>query len=265
MLDREILDLMPKRIQVTTSEDEADSSANILLDDALAREVGKGIRPPTVRVWRHTAVRGLVVSKRDAAGEAGERAVQLMADEGCPIIVRHTGGTAVPHGEGVLNLSFLLPRQTQQVSTDSYYQLLCQPLLDWLRGMGLTEVATGALPGSYCDGNYNVLVDGQKLVGTAQAWRGGLAGTASKHPGYVLAHACIVIDVDFAWATAAINRFYSEIGDPYRVEEATSTSLLALLRRHRLATDYDARCAQRDLVRFLQRYYTEQGIQVDLS
>ncbi len=113
------------------------------------------------------------------------------------------------------------------MTTDDYYRLLCIPLIGWLRSLGI-EASTGALPGSYCDGNYNVLCGGKKLVGTAQAWRGGLAGMASRHPGYVLAHASIVIAYDLKLATERINRFYTLAGNPYRVEEETSTSLVQL-------------------------------------
>ncbi|MFB5188856.1 lipoate--protein ligase family protein [Alicyclobacillus fastidiosus] len=257
----ELLTLMPSNIEINTGEDPSDALHNILLDDEWAREVGREERLPTVRVWRHAPVQGLVVSKRDVAGAKGEAAMQVMAGLGWPIFVRPTGGTAVPHGAGVLNFSLLLPRTQEKASTDAYYRLLCQPMLDWFAGLGL-DATTGAVPGSYCDGNYNVLVDGLKLVGTAQAWRGGIAGTKSRHPGYVLAHACIVIDVDMAEATEVINRFYEEVGDDYRVDARTSTSLAEVLRQKHIEEAYDAQMAQTDFVRFLERYYANANLDV---
>ncbi|WP_236026330.1 lipoate--protein ligase family protein [Alicyclobacillus suci] len=261
MIQEHLLTLMPPSIELNTGEDSSDAMRNILLDDEWAREVGRQERMPTVRVWRHAPVRGLVVSKRDVAGPKGEVAMATMDRLGWPIFVRPTGGTAVPHGPGVLNFSLLFPRIKDKVTTDAYYQLLCQPMLDWFTSMNLVAT-TGAVPGSYCDGNYNVLVDGKKVVGTAQAWRGGLAGTKSRHPGYVLAHACIVVDVDMMEATDVINRFYEEVGDPYRVDASTSTSLADVLSEVRPGQTYSATTAQKDFVTFLERYYRSAGIVV---
>lgn len=263
MLGDTELALMPPKLEISTEELWAEPERNILLDDDWAREVAAGRRLPTVRVWRHAPVQGLVVSKRDVAGERGIAAMTEMAHRGWTIFQRPTGGTAVPHESGVLNLSLLLPRTSQKVSTDGYYRLLCQPIIDWLADMGLAA-ATGDLPGSYCDGNYNVLVDGQKLVGTAQAWRGGLAGAASRHPGYVLAHACIVINVPLAAATEAINQLYAAVDNPYRVDAATSTSLAQCLMRHGLPT-LDSAAAQTAFSRFLQTYYEAQGLHVQMA
>ncbi|WAH38099.1 lipoate--protein ligase family protein [Alicyclobacillus dauci] len=263
-MDKSTLELMPKVIELNNGEQWNDAERNILLDDEWAREVGRESRLPTVRLWRHAPVQGLVVSKRDVAGDQGQLAMESMAKTGWPIIVRPTGGTAVPHGSGVLNLSMLFPRRAEKATTDAFYRLLCQPMIDWLKSMGM-NATTGALPGSYCDGNYNVLVDGKKLVGTAQAWRGGLAGTASRHPGYVLAHACIMVDVDLAQATDAINRFYSEVGDPYRVDASTSTTLRHLVRTHGIANEYTAAMAQTDFTQFLKTYYEGQGITVQMA
>lgn len=264
MIEQEIPARMPKQIEINTGELWSDPTRNVLLDDEWAKAVGREQRLPTVRLWRHAPMQGLVVSKRDVAGERGEQAMRTMDAEGWPIIVRPTGGTAVPHGAGVLNLSLLLPRRQQKASTDAYYHLLCQPIIDWLNSIGLSAY-TGALPGSYCDGNYNVLVDGKKLVGTAQAWRGGLAGTSSRHPGYVLAHACIMVDVNLATATEAMNRFYALIGDAYRVDLTTSTTLSELLRQHGINEAYSAASAQVLFASFLRKYYEQQGCDVRIS
>lgn len=264
MLGEQERTLMPQTIELNTGEYWENAERNILLDDEWAREVGAGVRAPTVRVWRHAAVQGLVVSRRDVAGENGSDAMALMAKQHWPIFVRPTGGTAVPHGSGVLNLSLLLPRTREKASTDTYYRLLCQPIIDWLEHLGLTA-STGDMPGSYCDGNYNVIARGKKLVGTAQAWRGGLAGTASRHPGYIVAHACIMIDVNLEEATQAINRFYEAVGDPYRVDASTSTTLQRCLRDLDGTTTYTAAMAQADFSRFLQKYYLAQGVNVQMA
>ncbi|GLG01435.1 protein ligase [Alicyclobacillus hesperidum subsp. aegles] len=248
--------LLPTELDIVTDEFAEHPLNNILYDDEIAKQVAQGARRPTVRVWRHAPVQGLVVSRRDVAGANGEFAMAAMADEGWPIFVRSTGGTAVPHGSGMLNMSIIFPRQHEKATTDAYYRLLCQPLIDWFVHLGLSA-STGEVPGSYCDGGYNVQVDGKKIVGTAQAWRGGLAGTTSRHPGYVLAHACIAIDLDIGAAISAINRFYGYAGAAIDVQPETASTL-----EERLQRPFDSAKAKRSLVDFLGSYLTTQGVNV---
>jgi octanoyl-[GcvH]:protein N-octanoyltransferase len=214
----------PARLEIEWIDDVEHPQANMDLDPQLGTDVASGRRPPLIRLWRAAKHRGIGVSRKDVATEAGQRAMQSLIQDGYSVVVRQTGGTAVPQGEGVLHVSYLFPRLPYTVTTDDYYRMLCGPIIEWLGTHGC-RATTGELPGSYCDGKYNVLVNEQKLVGTAQAWRGGLAGMKSARPGYILAHACIVVDVDMEWATGLINRFYEEAGNPYRVDASTSTTL----------------------------------------
>ncbi|MCL6488621.1 MAG: lipoate--protein ligase family protein [Alicyclobacillus mali] len=217
--------LWPREVEVLVEEVLASPLDNILHDDEIGQQVAHRDRIPVLRVWRHLPVTGLVVSRRDVGGQAGQQAVARMASEGWPLFVRSTGGTAVPHGEGMLNLSLIFPRQAEGATTDRYYRILCQPLVEWLRALGLAAEMTD-VPGAYCDGNYNVAIGGRKVVGTAQAWRGGLAGMSSRHPGYVLAHGCISISPDLDAAIAAIQRFYRYAErDDVRVERDKATTL----------------------------------------
>ncbi|GGJ08634.1 hypothetical protein GCM10010885_17200 [Alicyclobacillus cellulosilyticus] len=201
---------------------------NVDLDVRLGGEVARGLRPPLARVWRAAPEPGLAVSLRDLATAQAQAAADRLRGEGWLVVVRNTGGTAVPQGDGVLHFSLILPRTRRSGSTDAYYRLLTEVLIAWLAGYGV-EAATGPLPGSYCDGQYNVVVGGRKLIGTAQSWRGGLAGMASGHPGYILAHACIMIDVDLVSGTRLINRFYAEAGLPDRVRAEASVCLRDLV------------------------------------
>ena len=228
-----------------------DPARNMERDATLGQMVAEGDRPPTIRLWRSGIAPGIAVSARDVAGPRGEAARQALLREGIDVVVRQTGGTAVPQGEGVLHVSWLWPRTRVSVSIDAAYQLLCHPLVGWLQALGV-EATIGPLPGSYCDGRHNVLASGRKLAGTAQAWRGGLAGVASARPGYVLAHACLMVDVDFAQATAWINHFYEEAGDAYRVDPGTSVDLRHLLPRR--FTNMSARDANVDSLESLRDF-----------
>jgi octanoyl-[GcvH]:protein N-octanoyltransferase len=219
--------LWPIDTEVQWIDDIEDSAHNLELEVILGQAVGRGEIRPLVRIWRSALAPGIGVSRRDVASEQGEQALDKLKHDGWDVVVRTTGGTAVPQGPGVVHLSYLFPREHRKVTTDAYYRLLCLPLIDWLGTLGL-KATTGALAGSYCDGTYNILVGGKKLVGTAQAWRGGLAGVSSNRPGYILAHACLVVDVDMVAAATRINRFYAAAGNDYRVDAATSTTLRTL-------------------------------------
>lgn len=216
--------LWPENVVADTLELD-DPNDNILLDDQLAASIARSERPPLLRIWQHSAPDGLVVSRRDVATQAGQWAREQLAVEGCPVFVRSTGGTAVPHGRGMLNLSLLFPRVAHPgATTDAYYRLLCQPLLDWLNELG-GRGEIGDLPGSYCDGHYNVLLGGRKLVGTAQTWKGGLAGISTHKPGYIVAHACISVYIEVPRAIANINRFYELSHQSFRALPETAVSL----------------------------------------
>jgi octanoyl-[GcvH]:protein N-octanoyltransferase len=248
--------LLPEELEFTFLEALDNGQYNTDLDIQLGQAVAHGEAKPLVRLWRSAHAPGIGVSKKDVASPAGRAAAEALRAEGWDVVVRQTGGTAVPQGDGVLHLSFILPRQSAGATTDAYYRLLCKPLLAWLGEYGLAA-STGELPGSYCDGTYNVLVGGRKLVGTAQAWRGGLAGLASRHPGYVLAHACITVDLDIGAAIDQINHFYALAGQDYRVQPDTSVTLRQLLPERLSGADAadNAKSVALELASFIRQYY----------
>ncbi len=140
------------------------------------------------------------------------------------VLVRASGGGLVPLGPGLLNLS-LVWRVDDAAggvpsNTDAIYRALCEELAAALARLGITS-APQAVEGSFCDGRFNLAVDGRKLVGTAQSWRR-IAGKL-----VVLAHAVIVVDADPQQLTLATNVFESELGSArrYRAEALSSVSL----------------------------------------
>ncbi|MGN5100893.1 lipoyl protein ligase domain-containing protein [Aeromonas veronii] len=120
---------------------------------------------PRAHLWQ--APQCLIVTRKDTRLPHYEAACQQLAAEGWPVHVRDSGGTAVPHGAGILNLSLLLPRTTTDLA--HYYRLLGAPLLTLLAEYGL-EGSYDFVPGSFCDGQYNLVIGGRKITGTAQRW-----------------------------------------------------------------------------------------------
>jgi lipoate-protein ligase A len=80
--------------------------ANLALEEALARQIGGGKSPPTLRLWRN----------RNAAiiGENQSASLELNLDAcrelGVEVVRRFTGGGAVYHDLGNLNYSICAPR-----------------------------------------------------------------------------------------------------------------------------------------------------------
>ena len=203
-----------------------DPEARLARDAVLGEAVARADSLPTFRLWQNR--RALVVSRRESRLERFEAASQRLAQEGWPVLVRDSGGGAVPHGEGILHLSLALPRGDAPVfSIEALYRALCKPLRIALGGLGI-ETGLGAVPGAFCDGRFNLVHRGRKLAGTAQRWRGGPAGTGVIG-GYALAHALLVVDHDLSAANAALNRFYALVGSDQRVDPCASTTVRACL------------------------------------
>ena len=157
---------------------------------------------------RYTLLPGWAAARDAAAGE---------------LQVRSSGGGLVPQGPGVWNLSLVwaAPSATP-VETTAVYLALCAELAAAFATLGI--VATPQpVTGSFCDGRFNLAVDGRKLVGTAQAWRR-MAGRP-----VVLAHAVVVVDADPALLTAQANAFEAALGTDarYRADALTSVAIAA--------------------------------------
>ena len=203
-----------------------DPEARLARDVALGEAMARADSLPTFRLWQNR--RALVVSRRESRLQRFEAASLRLAQEGWPVLVRDSGGGAVPHGEGILHLSLVLPRSDAPAfSIEALYRALCKPLRIALGGLGI-ETDLGAVPGAFCDGRFNLIHRGRKLAGTAQRWRGGPAG-AGAIGGYVLAHALLVVDHDLAAANAALNRFYALARSDRRVDPHASTTVRACL------------------------------------
>ena len=168
-------------------------------------------------VWRtHQSL----IAPSLATNAAGfEAAAREMSSRGWPVHVRDTGGDITPQSPGVVNVSsaFVIER-TPEVSIRATYERFCAPLLAFLDILGF-EAYLASVEGAFCDGAYNIVIDGKKLAGTAQRWR--LVRMCDGRPGIaVLAHAAILADADIAAGVAETNRFYRLTGVDRTVDPA---------------------------------------------
>lgn len=209
----------------------------------VARAPAEEKHAPIFRLWRSTPA--IIASNADTRLPHFDFAVQRLTQQGWPVAVRDTGGTAIPNGPGVVNLSFFIARnEPSTLSIDAVYRLICDPIIETLAHWGV-RAQMGAVDDAFCDGRYNIVAGGRKIAGTAQAWRGGSGGT----PGYILAHAALFVDIDAIAATNIVNRFYYLAGSDLRFDPAAATCLRARMARdpedHGLDADLSIRVCSR--------------------
>ncbi|WP_323941710.1 lipoyl protein ligase domain-containing protein [Aeromonas hydrophila] len=173
-------------------------------------------RQPRAHLWQ--APQCLIVTRKDIRLPRYQAACEQLAVEGWPVHVRDSGGTAVPHGAGILNLSLMLPRTTTDLA--HYYRLLGAPLLALLGEYGLAG-SYDFVPGSFCDGQYNLVIGGRKVTGTAQRW----LAPGQDHQGAVLAQAMLLVAGNVDEGTRMASRFYELAGGELRFLPATSTTI----------------------------------------
>ena len=192
----------------------------VTFDELLLKQVINGASGPSLYI--NCAPRCLVATVRESRMTNFEAASRKLTEQGWPVVVRCTGGSCVPQGPGVVNLSVIHPKVKGWHLEDGY-KLLCGLLTRLLASYGLVTTV-GEVPGSFCDGRYNLQVGGQKLVGTAQRWAGGSRKNAA-----VLAHACLLVDLDLVETTEKINSLYRLCGNPRQFTAEACTTLLDCL------------------------------------
>lgn len=147
----------------------------------------------------------LVAPKALRRAKNFERSCLQSALCGWPVYIRNTGGDLTPQGKGILNVAIAYAMDSkEQPSIPGVFSTLCDPIKSMLADFGAVAT-TSSVPGSFCDGAYNVVVDGRKIAGTAQRWTR-VRGTYARK--VVFAHAIILVDVNVDRGIDAINRIY---------------------------------------------------------
>ncbi|BBI36381.1 lipoate--protein ligase family protein [Cohnella abietis] len=142
-----------------------DSSYSFALDELLCRQAGEG-GPAVCHLWRHP--RAFVMGTKDSRLPRAADAVRWLEHSGYDVLVRHSGGAAVPLDTGVINLSLIMPisatfAQGFRNDFDRMYAFIRQSLAS----LGC-NIHKGEVEGSYCPGDYDLHIDGFKFCGIAQ-------------------------------------------------------------------------------------------------
>ncbi len=201
------------------------AEAGLRRELALFDRVAAGAISSGAVFWRSERA---IVAPRSAERQSGfPQAAEAMARRGWPVVLRSTGGDVVPQSAGILNIAFSFrAAPSPDFGINAAYRLLCGPLIEALARLGV-DACCGKVPGALCDGDFNLVVDGRKLAGTAQRWR--RLGGADRGSVAILAEAAILVDADLATLVGAANEFYHRLGIPRRIAAERHVTVAQLL------------------------------------
>lgn len=184
----------------------------------LIAQIQAGELKQCLMLWQaNEATLVLPAGKKWLASE--ELQTGLFAD-GWFLQARKTGGAPVPQCPGIINLSHLyLWSDNTPYSITQAYENLCTVLHGFFAQFNLISQAH-ATEFSYCDGDYNINLNGKKIVGTAQ--RVILKKGGGK---IVLAQAFILIDVLLEEIIKPVNLCYQLSDKTERVKAHVHTML----------------------------------------
>ena len=152
-----------------------------------------------------------------------DAACEVSAAAGWPVLLRDTGGEPVPQSPTTINIALVYapPRSEGDLNRiESGYRRLCDPICHLLDELGGTS-SLGEIDGAFCDGRFNVKLDGRKMVGTAQRWRQSQGGQRPVG----LVHGAMLIDNERESMVAAVNRFNQACGLEQRVRAESHIAL----------------------------------------
>lgn len=172
--------------------------------------------------WQPTD-RALVMPRRLNRLPHFDHACEVSAAAGWPVLLRETGGEPVPQSAATINIALVYapPRSEGDLNRiETGYRRLCDPICQLLDELGGTS-SVGEIDGAFCDGRFNVNLDGRKMVGTAQRWRQSQGGQRPVG----LVHGAMLMDDEREAMVAAVNRFNEACGLEQRVRAQSHIAL----------------------------------------
>ena len=167
--------------------------------------------------------RALVMPRRLNRLPGFEHACEVSAAAGWPVLLRETGGEPVPQSASTINIALVYapPRSEGDLNRiETGYRRLCDPICELLDELGGTS-SLGEIDGAFCDGRFNVNLDGRKMVGTAQRWRQSQGGQRPVG----LVHGAMLVANERESMVAAVNRFNEACGLEQRVRAESHIAL----------------------------------------
>ena len=139
-----------------------DAPSNLALEEAMARKVGEGKSPPTLRLWRNR--NAAVIGENQSA--AAELQLDACKELGVEVVRRFTGGGAVYHDIG--NLNYSICTRKLPPSSPEFHQSIFRLSLDCtIACLEILGVESNRIPIN------TIVVRGKKISGGAGAIRWG--------------------------------------------------------------------------------------------
>ena len=166
------------------------------------------LTPPQSDIWAcWQSALGLCVTRKEHRLPHFAKARANLAIKGHELATRRSGGTVVPQGHGILNIT-QLSLHTGPRNIGGSYMRFCENMQARFKALGF-ETEIGPVTGSYCDGDYNLILDGKKLAGTSQRWVKG-----PDKAFITLNHAVILVTENGQAATQRVNDFHAIADGP---------------------------------------------------
>jgi lipoate-protein ligase A len=204
-----------------------DASEGLQQEMSLLQSVASGELSSGYLIWRsHPSI---VVPRSLANKPEFEKACDFLKNEKWPVVVRATGGDLSPLAPGLINVALAFQQSRYKEAIRDSYMKLCTPLIGYLQGIGV-EAYCASVKGAFCDGDFNIVVAGRKLAGTAQRWRKMDSNLGKPKNQYaVLAHAVMLIDEDLSKLWTMGNAFYHYCGIDNYIKGEQHVSLAELM------------------------------------
>jgi len=172
--------------------------------------------PDVWSCWQ--SAQGLCVTRKEHRLPHFAEAQDALTAQSHELATRRSGGTVVAQGDGILNITHLSLHFGPRNIGGSYMDF-CGDMQSRFKMLGF-ETDIGPVAGSYCDGDYNLILDGKKLAGTSQRWVKGPEKAL-----ITLNHAVILVTANGQDATRRVNDFHAiaDARSPY--DETSSLSL----------------------------------------
>ena len=153
--------------------------------------------------------------------------VAWLRAQGFPVFFRLGGGSAVLLDGQCVSFAVIRPCRDLTSWRKNFYDLT----EGVVRGLKRLDIAAefGEAEGSYCPGMYDLVVDGRKVAGIAQAIR----------RGYAMVSGMLLVHQDPVRTTAVIQEFYERAGSD-RQFRATAVTRLDALRPLSMDSVFDA-------------------------
>lgn len=146
---------------------ESTHSSHFALTDALINYSAK-YKQPIIHFWQTSPL--VILGMMDTKIGHFDQAIQIFNQYDHDYIIRNSGGLAVVSDPGVLNVSLIYPTpEENRLSIDQAYEFM----LDFIRQTFSLDfpdkkIDAHEVKDSYCFGDYDLSIDGQKIAGISQ-------------------------------------------------------------------------------------------------